>query len=149
MRIVVVLPAPLGPRYACTSPVRTARSRPSSAVALPNRLTSTCTSIALPIPDSLHRCGARCAPPLAPVRMVFVWTQPNGCVLCYLGELPGFPVVRHPVLRDLTARAAARAPHDGALGGTRGGGADHPGRRRRRRGARGVRRPGAPAGSAA
>ena len=51
MRIVVVLPAPLGPRKACTSPAATVRSRPSSAVALPKRLRSPRASIAFAMPS--------------------------------------------------------------------------------------------------
>ena len=52
--MVVVLPAPFGPRKACTSPVRTARSRPSSAVVRPNVLRSARTSIAFVMTLSLH-----------------------------------------------------------------------------------------------
>ena len=44
--MVVVLPAPFGPRKACTSPVRTSRSRPSSAWVRPNDLRKPRTSIA-------------------------------------------------------------------------------------------------------
>src|SRR5579862_4794131 len=51
--MVVVLPAPFGPRKACTSPVRTVRSRPSSAVALPKRLRSPRASIAFAMRSSL------------------------------------------------------------------------------------------------
>ena len=46
MRMVVVLPAPFGPRKACTSPVRTVRSRPSRATVRPNDLVRARASIA-------------------------------------------------------------------------------------------------------
>jgi hypothetical protein len=46
MRIVVVLPAPFGPRKACTSPAWTNRSRPSSATVRPNDLRRARISIA-------------------------------------------------------------------------------------------------------
>src|SRR5437667_12479383 len=49
IRIVVDLPAPLGPRKPCTSPVLTARSRPSSARVRPNDLYRPDTEIALVI----------------------------------------------------------------------------------------------------
>ncbi len=52
--MVVVLPAPFGPRKACTSPDLTARSRPSSAVVRPNVLRSARTSIAFVMRASLH-----------------------------------------------------------------------------------------------
>jgi len=39
-RMVTVLPAPLGPRKPCTSPVRTSRSSPSSARVVPKVFTS-------------------------------------------------------------------------------------------------------------
>src|SRR4051794_29249253 len=45
--MVVVLPAPLGPRKPCTSPAATSRSSPSSARVAPNVLTSRLTPMAL------------------------------------------------------------------------------------------------------
>src|SRR5215471_9697608 len=45
-RIVVDLPAPLGPRKPCTSPAATSRSSPSSARVAPKVLTRPLTSIA-------------------------------------------------------------------------------------------------------
>jgi hypothetical protein len=44
--MVVVLPAPFGPRKACTSPARTSRSRPSRAAVRPNDLRRARISIA-------------------------------------------------------------------------------------------------------
>src|ERR1700730_3387288 len=44
-RIVVVLPAPFGPRKPVTWPGRTLKVSPSTAVTAPNRLTSWSTSI--------------------------------------------------------------------------------------------------------
>jgi hypothetical protein len=44
-RMVVVLPAPFGPRKPVTWPGRTVKARPSTAVTAPNRLTSWSTSI--------------------------------------------------------------------------------------------------------
>src|SRR3954452_8012574 len=44
-RIVVDLPAPLGPRKPCTSPGRTCRSSPSRARTLPKLLTRSRTEI--------------------------------------------------------------------------------------------------------
>ena len=44
MRMVVVLPAPLGPRKPNTSPRQTARSRWSTASSLPKRLVSPCVA---------------------------------------------------------------------------------------------------------
>ena len=92
MRIVVVLPAPFGPRKACTSPVRTVRSRPSSAVALPNRLTSPCTSIALPIPDSLHRRAASRAPPLVLNHQFSFGRNPTDACFVIWGNCQVFPL---------------------------------------------------------
>jgi hypothetical protein len=46
MRIVVDLPQPLGPRKPNTSPRRTSRSMPSTAVKSPKRLTNCCTTMA-------------------------------------------------------------------------------------------------------
>ena len=45
MRIVVVLPAPFGPRKPVTCPGRTVKLRSSTAVTAPNRLVSRCSSI--------------------------------------------------------------------------------------------------------
>src|SRR5699024_4238492 len=45
-RIVVDLPAPLGPKNPCTSPRRTRKSRPSSALVCPNALCKPWASIA-------------------------------------------------------------------------------------------------------
>src|SRR5262245_12329209 len=45
--MVVVLPAPFGPRNPWTSPTATSRSSPSSATADPNRLTSPSMLMAL------------------------------------------------------------------------------------------------------
>src|SRR5579875_4190742 len=45
-RIVVDLPAPLGPRKPCTSPSRTVKSKPSKAMTEPKCLTSPSTSMA-------------------------------------------------------------------------------------------------------
>ena len=47
--MVVVLPAPLGPRKPCTSPVRTSRSSPSSARVGPKVFTSPEIEIAVDI----------------------------------------------------------------------------------------------------
>src|ERR1019366_6144886 len=47
MLIVVDLPAPFGPRNANTSPSRTSKLIPSTAVNVPNRLVRSRTSIAL------------------------------------------------------------------------------------------------------
>ena len=47
--MVVVLPAPFGPRKACTSPARTSRSSPSSATVRPNDLRRARISIAFAI----------------------------------------------------------------------------------------------------
>src|SRR4051794_35351511 len=55
IRRVVDLPAPLGPRKPCTSPVSTVRSRPSSARVRPKFLTSPDTEIAAVMTPKLHR----------------------------------------------------------------------------------------------
>src|SRR5436309_5772264 len=54
MRIVVDLPAPLGPRNPCTSPVATVRSSPSNAFVCPKDLWSPETSRAAPMHSTLH-----------------------------------------------------------------------------------------------
>ncbi len=69
--MVVVFPAPLGPRKPCTSPVCTVKSSPSRARVLPNVLTSPSARIAsvtvtLPLIEfgdfEARRRGHRAAP---------------------------------------------------------------------------------------
>src|SRR6266487_2413822 len=59
MRMVVVLPAPLGPRNPYTSPVSTFRSSPFKARVVPKFLTSPDTTIACAMRESWHRLCAR------------------------------------------------------------------------------------------
>src|SRR4029453_9698773 len=80
MRVVVVLPAPLGPRKPCTSPVRTSRSRPSRALVGPKVFTSPEVEIAVDIwcfTASLPRPWSWC---LRPWRLPHgVWTVRGHC----------------------------------------------------------------------
>ena len=71
--MVVVLPAPFGPRKACTSPARTVRSRPSSAVAAPNRLRSPAASITFVMPPQFLR------PSVATMRALIVCIRFSAC----------------------------------------------------------------------
>src|SRR5580704_757558 len=67
--MVVVLPAPFGPRKACTSPAPTSRSSPSSARTLPYRLVSPAARIATPLIPSLYRAaGPVASAPIADIR---------------------------------------------------------------------------------
>src|SRR5271170_2154000 len=52
VRIIVVLPAPLGPRKPKALPLGTCRSTPSSAVRAPKRLVSPAVSIARVLPGT-------------------------------------------------------------------------------------------------
>src|ERR1035438_6571366 len=65
IRTVVVLPAPLGPSTPRTRPGRATRSTPSSAVFLPNRLTSLVASTAFAIVASYRMMPIPPHPPLS------------------------------------------------------------------------------------
>src|SRR4029077_8699380 len=115
MRMVVVLPAPFGPRKACTSPVPTSRSSPSSATTRPYRLVSPAArSASLPIPPLYAAGPASGLLPLAvqPVenhveaelelRLVVAPAQRGGRVV--VG-----PLVHHAhQMRDLAGQARQR-----------------------------------------
>src|SRR6266851_5512822 len=75
MRMVVVLPAPFGPRKACTSPTPTSRSSPSSARTLPYRLVSPAARIATSLMPPLYRAAGRGASAL--IADIRYWPSAN------------------------------------------------------------------------
>src|SRR5918996_2223982 len=116
MRIVVVLPAPFGPRTPYTEPLRTARSTPSTARVSPKDLTRPVASI-------------------ASVEGVLIAFDPTLSMACRYdcGDAVKSSVSREGQDRH-PARAGARAPARGARGGRRARAGPWRGRRLRREG---------------
>src|SRR4029450_5149544 len=93
IRIVVVFPAPFGPRKPCTSPVRTSRSRPSRARVRPNVLTRPSVLIAAGMISLLLRAFAN-------VFCLFRRDQRDGEDLHQPLADPGVPARRGDVLTE-------------------------------------------------